>query len=115
MKMSNELLIAARKAMKNSNGSMGHKIGAAVLASSGKIYGGCSLTSIPQDYCAERVALLKAVSEGERKIESILITWEGPFGRLQGPCNLSKCSMATYKQLGIRGASLANRRKGTSC
>jgi len=88
MKMSNELLIAARKAMKNSNGSMGHKIGAAVLASSGKIYGGCSLTSIPQDYCAERVALLKAVSEGERKIESILITWEGPFGRLQGPCGI---------------------------
>ena len=44
------------------------KVGAAVLAKSGKIYGGCNIenASYPVTNCAERTAIFKAVSEGER-------------------------------------------------
>ena len=43
-------------------------VGAAILSESGKIYTGCNIesASYTPTICAERVALFKAVSEGER-------------------------------------------------
>lgn len=50
-------------------------VGAAVLASSGKIYQGCNVenSSFGLTNCAERTAIFKAVSEGEREIKAVAI------------------------------------------
>ena len=77
----------ARAARENSNErDPSHRIGAAVLGASGKVYGGCNLLSIPQDICAERVAIYKAVSEGEKRIEGVLIYRGKSRGSGGGPC-----------------------------
>ena len=41
-------------------------VGAAVLTKSGKVFGGCNIenASYPVGICAERTAIVKAVSEG---------------------------------------------------
>ena len=53
----------------------GYAVGAAVLMESGKIYTGCNIenASYGATNCAERTAIFKAVSEGERKCAAIAI------------------------------------------
>lgn len=53
----------------------GFKVGAALETERGKIYTGCNIenTSFGISICAERVALFKAISEGERKFKRIVI------------------------------------------
>lgn len=71
-----ELIQAALKARKNSYSPYsGYKVGAAVLASSGIIYTGANIenASYPAGICAERSAIFKAASEGERKIDAIVV------------------------------------------
>ena len=50
-------------------------VGAALVAKSGKIYSGCNVenSSFGMTNCAERTAIFKAVSEGEREILAIAI------------------------------------------
>ena len=50
-------------------------VGAAVLAKSGKIYSGCNVenSSFGMTICAERCAIFKAISEGEREILAVAI------------------------------------------
>lgn len=50
-------------------------VGAALVAKSGKIYSGCNIenSSFGMTNCAERTAIFKAVSEGEREILAIAI------------------------------------------
>ena len=51
------------------------KVGAALLAKSGKIYKGCNIenAAYTPTNCAERTAFFKAVSEGEREFVAIAI------------------------------------------
>lgn len=51
------------------------KVGSALLADSGKIYGGCNIENLSYtpSCCAERVSFLKAISEGERAFIAIAI------------------------------------------
>ena len=51
------------------------QVGAAVLAASGKIYGGANVenASYPAGICAERSAIAQAISAGERKLAAIAI------------------------------------------
>ena len=53
----------------------GFRVGAALLGKSGKIYKGCNVENAAYSptNCAERTALFKAVSEGEREFVSIAI------------------------------------------
>ena len=53
-----------------------YKVGAAVLTESGKIFGGCNIenSSYSLTICAERVALFKAVSEGETKFKALSVS-----------------------------------------
>lgn len=55
------------------------KVGAALLASNGKIFTGCNIENATYGLtvCAERVALWKAISEGEREFERIAVASEG--------------------------------------
>lgn len=50
-------------------------VGAGVLTSSGKVYGGCNIenSSFGMTICAERCAIFKAVSDGEREIIAVAI------------------------------------------
>ena len=53
-------------------------VGAALLTSSGKIYDGVNVenAAYPSTICAERVAVFKAVSEGERQFTAIAVVTE---------------------------------------
>jgi cytidine deaminase len=55
-----------------------YKVGAALLTSSGKIYDGVNVENavFSETLCAERVAIFKAVSEGEREFISIAVATE---------------------------------------
>lgn len=50
-------------------------VGAALLTKSGKVYTGCNVecASYGGTNCAERTALFKAISEGEREFEAIAV------------------------------------------
>ena len=52
-----------------------YKVGAALLTASGKIYAGVNIenAAYPSGICAERVAVYKAVSEGEREFNAIVV------------------------------------------
>ncbi len=61
-------------------------VGAAILSSDGKIFTGCNIenASFGLTVCAERVAILKAISEGSSKFEAIAIV--GDTNRPCSPC-----------------------------
>src|SRR5512146_2259972 len=52
-----------------------YAVGAALLTESGKIYDGVNIenAAYPTGICAERVAVFKAVSEGERRFTAIAV------------------------------------------
>lgn len=74
---SDEMLLEyARKAMKNSYSPYSHfPVGAALLTATGKIFTGCNIenASYGLSNCAERTAVFKAVSEGEKQFSAIAI------------------------------------------
>jgi cytidine deaminase len=53
----------------------GYKVGAALLSASGRIYDGVNVenAAYPTSMCAERTAVFKAVSDGEREFEAIAV------------------------------------------
>jgi len=61
----------------------GFKVGAALLAASGRVYQGCNIENhtLNLGLCAERVALMNALSAGERTFESLAIVadWDEPI------------------------------------
>lgn len=64
------------------------KVGAALLTASGKIYTGCNIESAAYSptNCAERTALFKAVSEGERDFVAIAIAGSSDYCYPCGVC-----------------------------
>ena len=52
-----------------------YPVGAALLTSSSRIYDGVNIenAAYPSSMCAERVAIFKAVSQGERQFEAIAV------------------------------------------
>ena len=70
------LISEAKKARENAYAPYsGFTVGAALLTKDGKIYRGCNIESsvFSPSLCAERVALAKAISEGEKEFEAIAI------------------------------------------
>ena len=72
-------------------------VGASVLAKSGKIYTGCNVenSSFGMTICAERCAIFKAVSEGEREILAIAIY--SPNTDNCYPCGACRQVMAEFE------------------
>jgi len=82
------LLQAALKTMDNAYVLWGFKVGAAVLAENGQIYGGCNVESWVSGLgiCAERNAINHAVLYGNRKIDEIAIVMEISSHNEPKPC-----------------------------
>ncbi|MGD1849450.1 MAG: cytidine deaminase [Cyanophyceae cyanobacterium] len=79
MLSNNQLYNAAKQASRNAYSPYSEfKVGAAVLTKSGSVYTGCydENASYSNTICAERVALVKAISEGDKSIYSIAIYTE---------------------------------------
>ena len=73
---SDHLVAVAREARERAVAPFSNfKVGAALVAKGGRVYGGCNVenASYGLTVCAERVALLKALSEGERVFEMIAV------------------------------------------
>jgi len=93
-----ELIAVAKKYRENAYVPYSKfKVGAAVLTTSGKIYGGCNIenASYPMTNCAERTAIFKAVSEGEKIFKAIAVVadTEEPCS----PCGACRQVMAEFK------------------
>ncbi len=90
-----ELFQAAVKAMKNSYSPYSNcKVGAALLCENGKVYTGANIenAAFGPTVCAERVAVFKAVSEGEKDFSKIAVVG-GKNGVIKGvfaPCGVCR-------------------------
>lgn len=75
--MKNRLLATAKEARKHAYApySGDFSVGAAILTEDGRIFSGCNVenASFGATVCAERVAILKAVSDGYRKIVAVAV------------------------------------------
>jgi len=84
----NETLIsAARQARENAHAPYSNfRVGAALRAISGKIFGGCNVENATYGLtvCAERIAIFKAISEGERGFDAISVVTD--TDALTPPC-----------------------------
>ena len=76
MSEAEKLIKMAREARKMSYSPYSRfAVGAALLCGSGKVYTGCNIENgaFSPTCCAERVAIFKAVSEGEMELEAIAV------------------------------------------
>lgn len=71
-----------------------YAVGAALLTESGKVYAGANVESAayPTSMCAERVAIFKAVSEGERHFTALVVATENGGS----PCGACRQVMAEF-------------------
>jgi len=71
-----------------------YRVGAALLARSGEIYDGVNVENAvyPIVICAERTALVKAVSEGERHFEAIAIATQNGGS----PCGMCRQMLSEF-------------------
>ena len=96
-----ELISLALKARENSYSPYsGFKVGAALLTAGGKVYTGCNIEngSYSVTNCAERTALFKAVSEGEREFSKIAVAGgkdEKPDGFCY-PCGVCRQALSEF-------------------
>ena len=89
------LMHSAQQARNNSYSPYSHfRVGAALLTKSGKVYTGCNIenASYSVTNCAERTAIFKAVSEGERDFEALAIIGgkEGETAAFCAPCGVCR-------------------------
>ena len=84
-----ELLALAWLALQNSYSPYSrYRVGAALLCADGRVYQGCNIenASFGLSNCAERTAVFKAVSEGEREFSAIAIASDGAAPYPCGAC-----------------------------
>ncbi|MEA4910387.1 MAG: cytidine deaminase [Chloroflexi bacterium] len=89
------LIEAARQARQWAYAPYSHyAVGAAVLTDSGRVYDGVNVenAAYPTSICAERVAIFKAVSEGERHFQAIAVV----TGNGGAPCGSCRQVMAEF-------------------
>ncbi|ONI43245.1 cytidine deaminase [Candidatus Epulonipiscium fishelsonii] len=77
------------------------KVGCAVKTKSGKVYTGCNIenASYGATNCAERTAIFKAVSEGEKEITQIAIVSSGNM--VTYPCGICRQVISEFMKEGI--------------
>ncbi len=104
----NEILIsAARQARENAHAPFSNfRVGAALRATSGRIFGGCNVENATYGLtvCAERVAIFKAMSEGERGFDAISVVTD--TDALTSPCG--ECRQLIWEFCGDVPVIMAN-------
>jgi cytidine deaminase len=91
------LVNAAQQARRNAYVPYSHyAVGAAVLTKSGKIFSGCNVenAAYPSGLCAERVAIFKAVSEGERDLIALAVV----TSNAGSPCGACRQVFSEFSQ-----------------
>lgn len=99
---SKDLILHARQAMEQAYAPYsGFRVGAALVTKKGTVYTGCNIenASYGATICAERTAIGKAVSQGEREIESIAIVCSE--GRKAYPCGICLQVMSEFFPEGL--------------
>lgn len=96
-----QLIIEAQNARKYSYAPYSHFcVGAALITKSGKVYTGCNIENAAYSAtnCAERTAIFKAVSEGERDFEALAIVGgrEGEVADFCAPCGICRQVIAEF-------------------
>jgi len=92
-----ELIAAAASAKKNAYANFSHfRVRAALIAESRRIYTGANieLAIMGISSCAERVAVYKAVSEGERKVKRIAIVSD--YDGIIYPCGVCRQMLSEF-------------------
>lgn len=94
-----ELINMAIEARKNAISPTKYYVGAALLTESGKVYTGCNLGTEDGIFniCAERVAICKMLSEGEKSFTKIAVVG-GPEDKLiyTTPCGVCRQLIMTF-------------------
>ena len=93
-----ELIAQALLARKNAYVPYSHfAVGAALLAASGRVYTGCNIENAAYSptNCAERTAVFKAVSEGERSFLKLAVVaghdaLDAPLPAIVSPCGVCR-------------------------
>ena len=92
-----ELIRAAREAREKAYVPYsGFRVGAAVLGRSGRIFTGCNVenASYGATICAERTAFVKAISEGERQFDYVVVYSSVP--EPVSPCGICRQFMSEF-------------------
>jgi len=111
-----ELVSVARVARRNAYVPYSHyAVGAAVLAKSGQVYSGCNVenAAYPTSLCAERVAIVKAVSAGERELVALAVVTSNA-GSPCGSCRQVFSEFAGDDAVIVLATARGNRRKKSS-
>ena len=93
-----ELFRMAVKASENAYAPFSNfHVGAALLTKDGQVYTGCNIenSSYGATICAERTAMVKAVSEGVREFEAIAIAGNGGTS---WPCGICRQFMFEFSE-----------------
>jgi cytidine deaminase len=101
------LIAAARTAREHAHAPYSNfRVGAAVRAKSGRIFTGCNVenATFGLTLCAERVAIFKAISEGERGFDAVAVVAD--TGALTPPCG--SCRQILWEFCGDAEVILAN-------
>tara|TARA_B100001996_G_scaffold359343_1_gene324523 strand:- start:200 stop:589 length:390 start_codon:yes stop_codon:yes gene_type:complete len=75
------------------------RVGAALITDSGNIYTGCNIenAAYPATVCGEDVAIFKAISEGETKIETIAVACiDAESDTALFPCGVSRQRLSEF-------------------
>ena len=94
----NLLIETAKNARKNAyTPYSNYKVGCALLTKSGKIFSGCNIENDGlMSICAERVAFTKAISEGEKEFECILVLGGKEKLQYTSPCGYCRQFMSEF-------------------
>lgn len=106
--MKEKLIEMARAARENAYAPYSnYRVGAALLAKSGKIYVGCNFenASFGAGTCAERVALGAAVAAGEREFEAVAVV--GADLSIT-PCGICRQAMSEFGNVTVYCAGAEN-------
>lgn len=104
-----DLVAAAKKARENAQAQFsGFKVGAALRTRSGRVYTGCNIENATYGLtiCAERVAIFKALSEGESPRSFDVIAVVADTEVLTQPCGA--CRQLLWEFCGDIPIVLAN-------
>jgi cytidine deaminase len=102
-----QLIAAAKQARENAHAPFSNfRVGAAVHATSGRIFGGCNVENATYGLtiCAERVAIFKAISEGERGFDAVAVVTDTET--LTPPCGA--CRQIIWEFCGAVPVVLSN-------